>query len=104
MWLVLSALFGIGLGFTLTWAYAAREAHRKMKGIDPTRRIPIALLASRVSSIGLGVFVAVGSNLAILAHEPTVLNEIVYFVCVIASTIGGWKWISNAKLRAEVPR
>jgi len=73
-----------------------------MKRIDPTRRVPISLLASRVLSICLGAFVAVGSNLMILASEPTMLNEIVYFVCVIAAAIGGWKLIVNAKLRAGV--
>ena len=99
MWLTISAVFGIGLGFVLAWAYSVREAHRRLKKIDPSAQIPLTLIVQRVLSIGLGIVIALATNLYILAHAPTVLNEVAYFACTMGSAVVSWNLFK--KLNAQ---
>jgi hypothetical protein len=93
MWFLASTFFGLVLGFILAWAYSAKEAHRRVQLLDPSARISTALLVSRVASIGLGLVVAVSTNLVILVNQPTLLNEVAYLGSTLAVAIGAWKFV-----------
>lgn len=91
------------LGLLLAWAYAARETHRRLKRRDPNARLPIALVASRILSIVLGVIVAVASPLTIALYQPTFLNVIAYFSCTLGVAIGAWKLVLKPKMAKSGP-
>ena len=97
MWFIVSAIFGSGLGLILAWAYSSRETHRRLKRLNPSARLPTALVVSRVLSITLGVVVAITTNLTILLYQPSLLNEIVYFGCILGVAIGTWKFVLKPK-------
>lgn len=93
MWLLVSTVFGLALGYLLAWAYSVRETHRRLQRLGPSARISTALIINRVASIGLGVAVAVSTNLLILTNQPTVLNELAYFGCTLAAAIAAWNFV-----------
>jgi len=97
--LVISTSLGILLGLIFVWVYSARELHREFNRQHPNLKLPVALLASRIASITLGVVVVIVSNVIIRIYQPTLLNVAIYLVCTLVVAIGVWKLILKMKGR-----
>lgn len=97
MWLAIDISLGVAVGLLYAWAWAAWEAHRKFKRLNPGRWPPLTLLASRIVSILLVVIMTFVSNV-LIRFQLTWLNIFAWTGCVVMVAAGTWKLVLKPRI------